>query len=98
MGRDRQPWGHSRSNRCPRATGCPTQGISRRSGPLVRRLLARYDFAPIEGLLVEAAHAADALATVRAAEQPDIITTRLEMQLSRHFTALLAQLHVETPA
>src|ERR671912_1568652 len=65
---------------------------------LVQRLLARYDFAPIEGLLVEAAHAADALATVRAAEQPDIITTRLEMQLSRHFAALLAQLHVETPA
>jgi hypothetical protein len=63
---------------------------------LVQALLVRYDFAPVEGLvLLEAAHAADALATVRAAEQPDIITQRLEMQWSKHYAALLAQLHVE---
>ena len=63
---------------------------------LVEALLARYDLAPVEGrVLVEAGHAADALATVRAAEQPDIITQRLEMQWSKHYAALLAQLHVE---
>ncbi|HZA37363.1 MAG TPA: hypothetical protein VE505_20675 [Vicinamibacterales bacterium] len=30
-----------------------------------------------------------------AAEQPDIIAQRLEMQWSKHYAALLAQLHVE---
>jgi hypothetical protein len=63
---------------------------------LVASLMSRYDFAPVEGyVLLEAAHAADALATVRGAEQPDIITQRLEMQWSKHYAALLAQLHVE---
>ena len=63
---------------------------------LVELLLSRYDFAAVEGcVLLEAGHAADALATVRAAAQPDIVTQRLEMQLSRHFAALLAQLHLE---
>ena len=57
---------------------------------------ARYDFAPVEGcVLLEAGHAADALATVRAAAQPDVSTQRLEMQWSKHYAALLAQLHVE---
>jgi hypothetical protein len=63
---------------------------------LVEALLARYDLGPIEGyVLIEAGHTADAPATVRTAEQPDIVTQRFEMQLSRHFAALLAQLHVE---
>ena len=63
---------------------------------LVAALLTHYDFAPVEGcVLLEAGHAADALATVRAAAQPDQVTSRLEMQWSRHFAALLAQLHVE---
>ena len=63
---------------------------------LVASLLTHYDFAPVEGCVVlEAGHAADAQATVRAAAQPDQVTSRLEMQWSRHFAALLAQLHVE---
>ena len=63
---------------------------------LVEALLSRYDFAPVEGcVLLEAGHAADALATVRAAAQPDVSTQRLEMQWSKHYAALLAQLHVE---
>src|SRR5918995_3164475 len=63
---------------------------------LVEALLSRYDFAAVEGcVLLEAGHAADALAAVRAAEQPDIIAQRLEMQWSKHYAALLAQLHVE---
>jgi hypothetical protein len=63
---------------------------------LVASLMSRYDFAPVEGyVLLEAGHAADALAAVRAAEQPDSITQRLEMAWSKHYAALLAQLHLE---
>jgi hypothetical protein len=63
---------------------------------LVAELLSRYDFGVVEGcVLIEAGHAADALATVRAAAQPDVSTQRLEMQWSKHYAALLAQLHVE---
>ena len=61
---------------------------------LVPAVLTRYELGPVEGcVLLEAAHAADALAAVRGAEQPDIITQRLEMQSSKHYAALLAQLN-----
>ena len=63
---------------------------------LVAELLSRYDFAAVEGcVLLEAGHAADALARLRAMDQPDAATQRLMQQWSKLFSTLLGQLHVE---
>ena len=77
----------------PEATDLAALGTDER---LIAAVLARYEVALVEGcVLIEAGHAADALTIVRAAAQPDVVTQRLELQLSKHYAALLAQLHLE---
>ena len=77
----------------PEATDLAALGTAGRR--LIAAVLARYEVALVEGcVLIEAGHAADALTIVRAA-QPDVVTQRLELQLSKHYAALLAQLHLE---
>ena len=59
-------------------------------------LTLRYDVAAVEGLLLlEAAHAADALARLRGLDQPDAATQRLMQQWSKLLSTLLGQLHLE---
>jgi hypothetical protein len=78
----------------PEATDLAALGVAGRR--LIAAVLARYEVALVEGcVLIEADHAADALTIVRAAAQPDVVTQRLELQLSKHYAALLAQLHLE---
>lgn len=78
----------------PEATDLAALGVAGRR--LIAAVLARYEVALVEGcVLIEAGHAADALTIVRAAAQPDVVTQRLELQLSKHYAALLAQLHLE---
>jgi hypothetical protein len=63
---------------------------------LVEALLSRYDFRAVEGcVLLEAGFAADALARLRAMDEPDAATQRLMQQWSKLFSTLLGQLHVE---
>jgi hypothetical protein len=63
---------------------------------LVAAVVARHELAPVEGcVLVEAGFAADALARLRAMDEPDAATQRLMQQWSKLFSTLLGQLHVE---
>ncbi len=63
---------------------------------LVQAVLARYELALVEGaVLVEAAHACDALAAIRSAPHADVAAQRLEVVWSKHLTGLLSQLHLE---
>lgn len=70
----------------------------------VSRMLARYDFTPIEGLLlIEAGHAVSSLEAVREMSRAGrtlreaAAVERLELAWQKQFAALLAQLQVERP-
>ena len=78
----------------PEAADLAALGAAGRA--LVAELLSRDDFRAVEGcVLLEAAHAADALARLRAMDEPDAATQRLMQQRSKLFSTLLGQLHVE---